>query len=234
MNKKKIATLVVAGLITLGVVGATFAWFTSESTVENKFTTAAVTDGVEVAEEFQEDDAKDLYPGAIVDKKVQVHNTASYAQFIRVKVTPEWYIDDGVSTSTTVITCNHTESNIDAKEWINVNYSESNITNDITTDGYKGKWYKSGEYYYYMGAIPSGEYTKLLLESVNLDKNADSCIANNKYRVIVAAESIQAVLKQDGILSGDAAIDSWGEDVSIVGAMVSAGNQGAEKQVNLP
>ncbi len=55
MNKKKILALLVAGIMTIGVVGGTLAWFTSEDSVTNVFNTGKSDDlnaGIEVEEDF--------------------------------------------------------------------------------------------------------------------------------------------------------------------------------------
>lgn len=58
MSKKKIAALIVAGIMTVGVVGGTLAWFTSNDSVTNVFNTGKSGDisdvnaGIEVEENF--------------------------------------------------------------------------------------------------------------------------------------------------------------------------------------
>lgn len=58
MNKKKIVALLVAGIMTIGVVGGTLAWFTSNDSVTNVFNTGKSGDvddlnaGIEVEEDF--------------------------------------------------------------------------------------------------------------------------------------------------------------------------------------
>lgn len=44
MNKKKLSALLLAGTLTAGVVGGTFAWFTSQDSVTNQFTTGGNED----------------------------------------------------------------------------------------------------------------------------------------------------------------------------------------------
>lgn len=100
MNKKKIVALLVAGIMTIGVVGGTLAWFTSNDSVTNVFNTGATDDktdpdaGIKVEEKFNytEDNngnrvyKENLMPGDIVDKEVKVTSTANYDQFVRAKV----------------------------------------------------------------------------------------------------------------------------------------------------
>ncbi|WP_180945919.1 BsaA family SipW-dependent biofilm matrix protein [Burkholderia pseudomallei] len=91
MNKK-VQALAVAGVLTVGVVGGTLAWFTSQDSVKNTFNTASSNGengkGIRIEEEFVE--PKNMLPGDVVNKDVQVSNTATYDQFIRVKLTPKF------------------------------------------------------------------------------------------------------------------------------------------------
>lgn len=113
MNKKKIAALLIAGILTVGVVGGTFAWFTSSDSVTNQFSTGAVTDpetpgnpdaGIEIEENFPDDKDKDgkydnpVLPGTTMTKEVSVKSTANYDQYLRAKVTKTWYYNGKVVT----------------------------------------------------------------------------------------------------------------------------------------
>lgn len=102
MHKKKIQSLVVAGLLTVGVVGGTLAWFTSQDNIKNVFNTGSVTDtddgldaGIDVKENFPgstvDKDGNSVYdkpvtPNESLTKEVWVENTANYDQIIKAKV----------------------------------------------------------------------------------------------------------------------------------------------------
>lgn len=100
MKNKKITSLLVAGALTVGIVGGTLAWLTASDTVTNKFDTKVGENkvAVEIYENFNQEAAKGLQPGITVKKLVQVQNPASIDQFIRVKLT----LTDGTSNKVTM------------------------------------------------------------------------------------------------------------------------------------
>lgn len=175
MNKKKLSALLLAGTLTAGVVGGTFAWFTSKDTVTNQFATGGTNDddsnaGIDIWEKFKE--PTNVVPGTTTDKLVQVKNTSTYDQFIRVKITPKWE-DEELNTT-------------EGLSYLGLNFVEGSL-------GYEqGQWLKDGDYYYYIGKVAGGKFTNTLLESVTLSKNAGNEYKNQKYKVVVDADSIQA------------------------------------------
>ena len=171
MNKKKLSALLLAGTLTAGVVGGTFAWFTSKDTVTNQFATGGTNDddkntGIDIWEKFEK--PTNVVPGTTTDKLVQVKNTSTYDQFIRVKITPKWE-KDGLDAS-----------------YLGLNFVEGSLGNE------QGQWLKDGDYYYYIGKVAGGKFTNTLLESVTLSKDAGNEYKNQKYQVVVDADSIQA------------------------------------------
>lgn len=107
MHNKKIQALVVAGLLTVGVIGGTLAWFTSQDQVTNIFNTGSVTDpedgldaGIDVEENFPDKDGNQIkpdkngnyiYPDSITPnqtlaKEVWVESKANYDQIVRGRV----------------------------------------------------------------------------------------------------------------------------------------------------
>ena len=175
MNKKKLSALLLAGTLTAGVVGGTFAWFTSKDTVTNQFATGGTNDddsnaGIDIWEKFEE--PTNVVPGTTTDKLVQVKNTSTYDQFIRVKITPKWE-DEELNTT-------------EGLSYLGLNFVEGSL-------GYEqGQWLKDGDYYYYIGKVAGGKFTNTLLESVTLSKNAGNEYKNQKDQVVVEADSIQA------------------------------------------
>lgn len=170
MNKKKLSALLLAGTLTAGVVGGTFAWFTSQDTVTNKFATGGTNDdpnaGIDIWEKFKE--PTNVVPGTTTDKLVQVKNTSTYDQFIRVKITPKW-----------------------EKDGLDASYLDLNFVKDNLGSG-QGQWLKDGDYYYYIGKVSGGKFTNTLLESVTLKNTTPNEYKNQKYQVEVEADSIQA------------------------------------------
>lgn len=171
MNKKKLSALLLAGTLTAGVVGGTFAWFTSQDTVTNQFATGVNEDnkpdaGIDIWEKFKE--PTNVVPGTTTDKLVQVKNTSTYDQFIRVKITPKWE-KDGLDAS-----------------YLGLNFVEGSLGDK------QGQWLKDGDYYYYIGKVAGGKFTNTLLKSVTLKDTTPNEYKNQEYKVVVEADSIQA------------------------------------------
>lgn len=101
MNKKKVSALLIAGILSIGAIGGTLAWFTSQDSVTNAFQTGSTDNpgdtnsGIDIKEEFNENHAGNMTPGDEVNKKVSVTNTASYNQLIRVKIEKVWKDSEG-------------------------------------------------------------------------------------------------------------------------------------------
>ena len=96
MNKKKVSALLIAGILSIGAIGGTLAWFTSQDSVTNAFQTGSIdnpgnTDGgINIEENFEKNDAENMTPGDEVTKEVSVTITASYNQLIRAKIEKVW------------------------------------------------------------------------------------------------------------------------------------------------
>lgn len=200
MNKKKLSALLLAGTLTAGVVGGTFAWFTSQDSVTNQFTTGGNEDdddpdaGIDIWEKFKE--PTNVVPGTTTDKLVQVKNTSTYDQFIRVKITPKWE-KDGLDAS-----------------YLDLNFVKANLGNG------QGKWFKDGDYYYYIGKVAGGKFTNTLLESVTLKDTTPNEYKNQKYQVLVEAESIQA---------DNGAYENWTDNKTIRYLLGNCQNAGNDK-----
>ena len=68
MNKKKVSALLIAGILSIGAIGGTLAWFTSQDSVTNAFQTGSTDNpgdtnsGIDIKEEFNENDAGNMTP----------------------------------------------------------------------------------------------------------------------------------------------------------------------------
>ena len=168
MNKKKFASLLAAGALTLGLVGGSLAWFTSQDSVTNSFTTGKTQeegkDGIKVVETFDSEKAQNLTPGTRVEKDVQVKNTATYDQFVRVRFIKAFN-----------------------KEGLDTNYINLVFTNKLGTD-----WLQDGEWDYYIGKLSASQGTTQLLDAVILNSAAGNEYKGVGFNVKVEAEGIQA------------------------------------------
>lgn len=223
MNKKfKYTSLVAAGAVTLGLVGGTLAWFTAQDTEVNQFATGTVTDpdndkvnaGIEIIEQFDQNGANNILPGATVNKDVQVQSSANYAQFVKVKLTPQFVKEE--NDKRVPYTDPELEKLGITNDMIQLNVVRDHVVDLSTASSLpdnleQGKWYLiDGEYYYYGKLAPQGtkdnegtliDYTNTLLDSVTLKSEADNNYKNKVFDVKVEAYSIQA--------SNKAASDEW-------------------------
>ena len=118
MHKKKIQALVVAGLLTVGIIGGTLAWFTSQDKVTNIFNTGSVDNpelnaGIDVDETFKGPDGstitpdgngnatynKPVLPGDKFTKEVWVDSEANYDQFVRARIEKSWKLGTNQTTA---------------------------------------------------------------------------------------------------------------------------------------
>lgn len=185
MNKKKLSALLLAGTLTAGVVGGTFAWFTSKDTVTNQFATTGTDEpnnpdaGIKIEEEFEK--PENVLPGTETNKDVRVKSTAKYDQFIRVKFEKKFIKTNGDGTKT------------DVTDKLDTSLIELNFTNYLKDTKAEGTWFEGEDgYYYYIGKVAGGSYTNMLLDSVTLSSKAGNEYKNLEFDVTVVADSIQS------------------------------------------
>lgn len=194
MSKKKIIGLCIAGVLAVGSIGGSLAWFTSSDSITNPFSTASTDNpsnpnsGIKINEKFNKEEADNTLPGDKVTKQVNVSNKATYDQLIRVKIKKVWKDAKG-----------NEKSDLDTKN-INLNF-EKNLTDSNKPE--EGKWIEGSDgYYYYNGIVNPDGQTANLLESVTLSKDITNEFKGLKFDVIVDSEGVQA--------ANGAVNDSWG------------------------
>ena len=172
--------LLVVSLVALFVLGGTLAWFTADAKAPNMFTTGTVD--IEIDEDL--DDPNDWAPGITKKKQVSVKNLGSLPVFVRVQLRPAWGAMDG------------DVFREDEKLGID------NVIFNVNTED----WVKSGDWYYYKGALEPEDETPLLLYSVTLDgSRTDNGYQGKTLKIDVNAEAVQAAPIQ-------AALVAWGLD----------------------
>lgn len=193
MSKKKIIGLCIAGVLAVGSIGGSLAWFTSSDSVTNPFSTASTDNpsdpnsGIKINEIFNKEDADNTLPGDNVTKQVNVSNKATYDQLIRVKIKKVWKDAKGEE-----------KSDLDTKNII-LNF-ENNLTDSNKPE--EGKWIEGSDgYYYYNGIVNPDGQTANLLESVTLSKDTTNEFKGLKFDVVVDSEGVQA--------ANGAVNDSW-------------------------
>ncbi|MDK0700841.1 SipW-dependent biofilm matrix protein BsaA [Clostridium perfringens] len=200
MSKKKIIGLCIAGVLAVGSIGGSLAWFTSSDSVTNPFSTASTDNpsdpnsGIKIHEDFNKEEADNTLPGDTVTKQVNVINKATYDQLIRVKIKKVWKDAKGEE-----------KPDLDTKN-INLNF-ENNLTDSNKPE--EGKWIEGSDgYYYYNGIVNPDGQTANLLESVTLSKDTTNEFKGLKFDVVVDSEGVQA--------ANGAVNDSWKDAPQVI------------------
>ena len=200
MSKKKIIGLCIAGVLAVGSIGGSLAWFTSSDSITNPFSTASTDNpsdpnsGIKIHEDFNKEDADNTLPGDTVTKQVNVINKATYDQLIRVKIKKVWKDAKGEE-----------KSDLDTKNII-LNF-EKNLTDSNKPE--EGKWIEGSDgYYYYNGIVNPDGQTANLLESVTLSKDTTNEFKGLKFDVVVDSEGVQA--------ANGAVNDSWKDAPQVI------------------
>lgn len=200
MSKKKIIGLCIAGVLAVGSIGGSLAWFTSSDSVTNPFSTASTDNpsdpnsGIKIHEDFKPEEAKNKLPGDEVKKQVNVINKAKYDQLIRVKIKKVWKDAKGKE-----------KSDLNTKNII-LNF-EKNLTDSNKPE--EGKWIEGSDgYYYYNGIVNPDGQTANLLESVTLSKDTTNEFKGLNFDVVVASEGVQA--------ANGAVNDSWKDAPQVI------------------
>lgn len=100
MKKKKIISVIAAVAVVASLAVGSLAYFTSEDSVTNEFTTATTDNsnensGIDIHEKFDNTKAGNTLPGDKIQKQVNVENTGNYDQLIRTKITKVWKDKNG-------------------------------------------------------------------------------------------------------------------------------------------
>lgn len=189
MKKKKIISAIAAVAVVASLAVGSLAYFTSKETVKNSFSTVAQgkedkggDSGIDIDENFDPDQAKNMIPGDTVNKDVQVNSTANYPQFVRAKLSPNWVNNDG--------SINTQLNNTDLDDIL---LNTVNVSGSIT----ENQWFKGSDgYYYYIGVLQpqgtKGANTPRLLDSVTLASDTEKAALGNGFTVDVTAEAVQA------------------------------------------
>lgn len=166
-NKKPLIALFV--LLLIGLVGGTFAFFTSTKTFDNVFKISNGGYNVTIEEDFTPPDP--WLPGQEVSKDVYVTNTGNVNIVARAKYTEIW--------SKTSLTGKLADG--------------SSVAQINFTSGSHWKLHTDG-YYYYTSVISKGTKTDSFIDSVTLnpDLELDSEYIGADYTLRITVETIQA------------------------------------------
>lgn len=154
-NKPLIALVLLA---IIGVVGGTFAYFTSQATFANIFKTKPYS--TELTEEF--DAPTDWLPGQETSKKVYVTNKGDIDLAVRISYTEEWLGGDN-TTKLPLIQTKEDGTKVTAAV-INFPSQDDWIAHEENDDV---------TYYYYKDSIPKDGQTSLFIDKVTFNKDVD-------------------------------------------------------------
>ena len=181
--KKKKTIITTLGLLLIVIVGATFAYYTSNTSFENVFNAGKYK--ITLTEEFVSPD--NWVPGETIPKTVTAKNEGTVPAAVRISYTEQWTKEiDGVETDIT--------SQVTPNPAI-INFAN---TND---------WISSNGYYYYKYYLEPSDETSSFISGVTLDPNLDSvtctgegntktCEAQNKasgakYKLTFTIQTVQ-------------------------------------------
>ena len=181
--KKKKTIIAITTLLLVVVVGATFAYYTSNTSFENVFNAGKYK--ITLTEEFVSPD--NWVPGETVPKTVTAKNDGTVPAAVRISYTEQWTKEiDGVET--------------DITSQVTPNPAIINFAN-------QGDWTSSNGYYYYKYILEPTDETSSFISGVTLDPNLDSvtctgegntktCEAQNKasgakYKLTFTIQTIQ-------------------------------------------
>lgn len=201
MTKTKKLSAMLAGVLAVGAVMGSFAYYSSEHEVDNTMSTNAYGDTL--TEVFTPD--SDWEPGEEADKIVGVTNTGDYDIVVRIKMSETWTFSD----EETLTIASISEDFDDATATV----ADQLVTNDGLTNN--GKLYSSyaddgsvvykelddsnwtynedDGYWYYNSVLTSGSSTEALLSSITLSENTDMGVYTETiYYAIATTKTLTA------------------------------------------
>ncbi len=159
-NKKPIIAL--GALAVLGLIGGTIAYFTSEATFDNVFTTA--TYKTKSTETFSSPD--NWLPGQTVPKSVVTLNEGTIPVAVRVSTAEKWTLDNGTEV-TFPLTIDGTQYYTNgSRDLVTLNYGEHKDTMWLSSSNTDDE-----HLYYYKRLAPNATTDESFLTSVTLNSN---------------------------------------------------------------
>ena len=174
---KKRSLSVIAGLLSLVLIGGAWAYYSSTGTLDNKLSTK-MPGGEQLVEEFTPD--TDWNPGETVKKAASVENSGTMPLVVRVKLAEEWTVVGGAKVA------NNSYADgvaVDQASFI-TGTGQLVANNGLTvgdgsvvtkTLGTSGDWIycDADGYWYYNAVLAAGASTPNFLESITLNAATD-------------------------------------------------------------
>jgi alternate signal-mediated exported protein, CPF_0494 family len=226
MNRKM--KLILAGLAIIALVGLTWAFFNTQSEIDNNLHTKEY--GAETIEKFKPD--QELEPGTEITKEVGVKNTGDYDLVVRIRLEEVWARNDVSFISLNSIADNGSFNETIVSAILDTDTGLATATQVDAEDGlvdgdesvmYKnlpgiesGKWVKGADgWFYYATTLKARDTTELLLASLKLAGNTDM----GKYTNVQKYSQTEVVVIEALEAAYDEAREAYLEDASNKGAM---------------
>ncbi|MBL1226778.1 TasA family protein [Enterococcus sp. BWR-S5] len=193
-KNKKFVTGASAALTVLMLAAGTFAWYSAQHSVENKFKTDGMPDGsVKVWEIFDEEKGKEAKPGEKIQKDVGVTNLGDNPVFVRASFEEmvHKYDADGLNLAVEKSTTIKADADLEANggAFLPVPIIDTTSWSDPATLGFTVD-----------ASVPAGVTVKM--------KELTTSSASNSYEVI-------AYSTQNGQVGGEWKIDSDAKTISV-------------------
>lgn len=146
-KKNKLAIIALSGLLAVGVVAGTYAFFTQSQQIANIFSTKPYS--ADIYEKFTP--PSDWTPGTTTTKQVFAKNTGSGDEIVRASYTESWVSANGAQLPLTF-----------------GSPAQSAAILNFTTPS---SWSQDGNYYYYQSILQPGQTSASLLDSVTFNSN---------------------------------------------------------------
>lgn len=178
--KRKLLILSVLAICIATLAAGSLAYFNTEQKARNVITSGNIDIALqewadkEKTEPFPENGVSGVMPGSEVTKIVEVKNTGSSDAWVRVKVTKDISLAEGV------------EAQVDLGL--------------LKLDCDKGYWTEKDGYYYYHEALKPGETTKALFAAVTFDSTMGNEYQNATATVDVLAQAVQTANNGESVM----------------------------------
>ena len=184
-NINKRTKVAISALMVLVLIAATWAYFTSESEIDNNFNTLGQY-GMETIEKFIPD--QDIEPGVTVEKEVGVKNTGDGGLVVRVRLDEKWAREgseliaissenNGAFNGKIDSTSKDAQGKVTSKQ---VSATDGAVAGDETVIHKNllglddGTWARGNDgYYYYKTVLTEKHTTSLLFDSITFAGDAD-------------------------------------------------------------
>ncbi len=165
-NKKPLVAL--GALAVVGLVAGTIAYFTSQATFDNVFTTATYKTKSE--ETFTSPD--NWTPGTTTPKSVLTTNEGNIPVAVRATYTDQWYDKDYDRAKTVAENASHMVDSQTIADVVAGLPQGETITTINTVSGAGTDWIESGGYYYYHESLlPDTTTASSFIQSVTLNEH---------------------------------------------------------------